>query len=354
LRLAAILALLAPLSPGPGEVELPARAAFYYAWYPEVWVYAGHHVDDFHPTLGFYNSDSRAVADEHIRALEYGKFEVAILSWQGRDRFRETTRVPMLFDRTTALGSDLKWALYYEKEGFGEPSDAEIASDLAYIKSRYTQRPEYARVGGKPVLFVYNADDTSCSVAERYTRLAGADFYLVLKAIPAFDGCPAQPDAWHQYGHVLYTGGERLLFFLALIGAVAGWNAVLFGIFRMTGRASVAAVAGGLVLFSVFVVVGTELRESHLRPPGGQSVGDSYVIAPGFWRADEAEPRLTRDPERFAKNVRDMIASGKPWQLVTAFNEWGEGWAVENAKEWQSPSGFGRYLDILHRDGASP
>jgi hypothetical protein len=55
------------------------------------------------------------------------------------------------------------------------------------------------------------------------------------------------------------------------------------------------------------------------------------VISPGFWRADEAGPRLARDPARFAQNVRDMVAFGKSWQIVTSFNEWGEGTSVERA-----------------------
>jgi hypothetical protein len=47
-----------------------------------------------------------------------------------------------------------------------------------------------------------------------------------------------------------------------------------------------------------------------------------------------------------------MVASHEPWQLVTTFNEWGEGTAVESATEWASPSGYGAYLDALHNDGA--
>jgi hypothetical protein len=47
-----------------------------------------------------------------------------------------------------------------------------------------------------------------------------------------------------------------------------------------------------------------------------------------------------------------MVASHEPLQLVTTFNEWGEGTAVESATEWASPSGYGAYLDALHNDGA--
>ena len=49
-----------------------------------------------------------------------------------------------------------------------------------------------------------------------------------------------------------------------------------------------------------------------------------------------------------------MIASGAPFQLVTTFNEWGEGTAVESAQEWASSSGYGAYLDALHDNGAGP
>jgi hypothetical protein len=44
-----------------------------------------------------------------------------------------------------------------------------------------------------------------------------------------------------------------------------------------------------------------------------------------------------------------MVASNAPWQLVTTFNEWGEGSAVEPASEWASPSGAGIYLDELRQ-----
>lgn len=46
-----------------------------------------------------------------------------------------------------------------------------------------------------------------------------------------------------------------------------------------------------------------------------------------------------------------MVASGAPFQLITTFNEWGEGTSIESASEWASASGFGTYLDILHANG---
>jgi hypothetical protein len=77
----------------------------------------------------------------------------------------------------------------------------------------------------------------------------------------------------------------------------------------------------------------------------------SYSISPGFNKAGEPAPRLARDPARWSRNVRDMIASNARFQLVTTMNEWGEGTSVESAQEWSSPSGHGLYLDTLHADG---
>ena len=48
-----------------------------------------------------------------------------------------------------------------------------------------------------------------------------------------------------------------------------------------------------------------------------------------------------------------MVASNEPWQLVTTFNEWGEGTIVESAQEWATASGYGQYLDALHDNGNS-
>jgi hypothetical protein len=80
-------------------------------------------------------------------------------------------------------------------------------------------------------------------------------------------------------------------------------------------------------------------------------------ISPGFWHAQDADPPggdrpyLARDITRWKQNIRDMLASGAQWQLVTSFNEWGEGTSVESAHQWSSASGQGIYLDALHSDG---
>jgi hypothetical protein len=171
-----------------------------------------------------------------------------------------------------------RWTLYYEPEGSSDPSSTTISADLDYIMAHYAVSPAFLHVNGKPVLFVYGGSET-CSLADRWKAANAGRFYLVLKVFGGYRACANQPDGWHEYG---------------------------------------PAVA-----------------EDH-------QTGYSFTISPGFWRPDEATPRLARDLDRWRANVADMIASGEPWQLVTSWNEWGEGTSVEPANEWGSA-----YLDVL-------
>jgi len=255
------------------SITLPARAAFYYPWFPETWTVNGAHVF-YNPLLGYYDSSAQSVVDSHIKAMDYAKINVAIASWWGKSTHSENTRIPQILSRTQALGSSLKWGFYYEKEGSTNPTVAEIQADLAYIRDTYASNPAFARVGGKPVIFVYNADDTTCEVADRWKQAnQGYNFYIALKVFTGYKTCTSQPDSWHQYAP-------------------------------------------------------SQAADSQ--------AGYSYAISPGFWRADEAAPRLARDLTRWQSNVGSMVASKAPWQLVTTFNEWGEGTATEAAQDWSS------------------
>ena len=88
---------------------------------------------------------------------------------------------------------------------------------------------------------------------------------------------------------------------------------------------------------------------------GAQIRSDLAYIAnryAGFWKYNESSPRLARDLGRWATNVADMVTSREPWQLVTTFNEWGEGTSVEDANDWHdTASGQSQYLDALHNSG---
>ena len=285
---AATSAVQGTVAPPPptAQPSFPIRAAFYYPWFPETWTVNGAHVF-YHPTLGYYSTTDLATEQTQLRAMQYAGINAAISSWWGQTDYTNT-RLKQLMQTTVAMGSPVKWAIYHEGEGQGNPTVSQIASDLAYIRDNLASSSAYLRVGGKFVVFVYNANDTTCDVATRWKQAndqLGDPAYVDLKVFAGYRNCTAQPDSWHQYGP----------------------NA-----------------------------------------PSDEQPGYSYSIAPGFWRADASSPLLARDPSRWQSNVTAMVASHEPWQLVTTFNEWTEGTAVESAQEWASASGYGTYLDALH------
>jgi hypothetical protein len=185
-------------------------------------------------------------------------------------------------------GSTFKWTAYYEPAGNGPQTDAAIDSDLTFLYSDDALDPAWLHVNGKPVLFVYNASGSNCTQIAQWVKVNAGRFYLNMKVFAGYASCSSQPDSWHQYGPDV---------------------------------------------------------------PASPQLPYSYSVSPGFDKYTEAAPRLVRDPTRFAANVKAMIASNAQWQLITTFNEWGEGTAVESSTVWGDV-----YLDILHNNGvyASP
>ena len=190
-----------------------------------------------------------------------------------------------------ATGSlPFRWAVYYEPEGQGDPSVQQIRSDLAYLAAHYGSDPAYLKVDGRMVVFAYADPKDGCAMSDRWAAANTVHAYVVLKVFAGYQDCRRQPDSWHQYA------------------------------------------------------AGTS---------DDPQVAYSYTISPGFNKASEPIVRLERDLLRWTSSIKTMAGSGLPWQLITTFNEWGEGSSIESAVEWQTGSGYGAYLDALHTDGAS-
>jgi hypothetical protein len=183
-----------------------------------------------------------------------------------------------------------RWAIYYENESTGDPTVSQIQSDLTYIKNNYGNDKNYLRVNGKFVVFVYADDLDGCTMADRWKQANTVNAYIILKVFAGFKTCTSQPDSWHQYSPAVASDSQT---------------------------------------------------------------GYSYSISPAFDKYGEAT-RLARDITRWQTDVKNMVSSNAPFELVTTFNEWGEGTAVESATQWTSASGYGDYLDALHYDGNPP
>ncbi len=185
-------------------------------------------------------------------------------------------------------GTSFQWGLYYEKEGFGDPTVSEISGDLSYIQANYASDPNFLKKNGKPVILVYADANDGCGMADRWSQAnaaVGGAFYVVLKVFGGYAKCTSQPDSWHQY---------------------APANAVQ------------------------------------------DFAGRSETITAGYYKKGDAGPLVPRDVAAWSARVAAMVKTNEPLQLITTFNEWGEGTAVESAQEWASDSGYGSYIDALH------
>ena len=192
-------------------------------------------------------------------------------------------RLPLLLDVAAQQGFHI--AAYYEPESLSTPPASSVLSADFDSLHQLTAHPAWLRVSGQPVLFVYNTGrEASCSAVSRLLTASRGRFYLNLKVFEGYRDCPDQPNSWHQY--VPAKGFD-------------------------------------------------------------QQAAYSTTVSPGFFKFDEQAPRLSRDLRRFEADLHRQVASGAPWQLVTSFNEWGEGTAVEPSRQWQSPSGYGIYLDAM-------
>ncbi len=269
----------------------PIRAAFFYPWFPQAWTQQGiFPFTNYHPSLGWYSSSDDATIDQQLSLALQAHLDAFIASWWGQGHHTDAA-FQYILSRGERAGSpyqNMRWAIYYENESQGDPSAATILNDLNYLAAKAFSHPGYLKVNGKPVVFVYADGNDACAMASRWVQAKnafGGNVYLVLKVFVGYLNCASQPDGWHQYSPAV------------------GFD-----------------------------------QQSKL----------SAVASPGFWLKGQSV-RLTRDPVRFESDVKKVVASGAFWQLITTWNEWGEGTSVEPATEWGN-----QYIDVLTRNLPTP
>ena len=280
-----------PDTPAPHQPGFPIRAAFFYPWFPQNWERRSLPNTNYTPALGHYASLDDATIDQQLQLAVGAHLQAFIGSWWGRDHLTDRA-LQYIISRSASAGrpeSDLRWAIYYEAEGQGDPTVDQIVSDMQYLGGTLFLQPTYLRVNGKPVVFAYADAQDGADMADRWAQAKarlGGSVYVVLKVYAGYRSDPNPPDGWHQYAPAV---------------------------------------------------------------PYDDQTPYAVTVSPGFWKIGE-QPRLAREASRFEADVQKMVASGVDWQLVTTWNEWGEGTGVEPTAEFGST-----YLDILCRNlpGAS-
>lgn len=285
---------VAAATPTPGgatptplpSMTFPIRLAYYYPWYPQQWV-TGH---VYTPAWGEYNSSDSRVMESHLTWANYAHLDGFISSWHGPGDNTDYRLQAWLNYTTASAYPNFKWTLIYERESREDPTPEQIAADLSYMDSRLFNHPNWIRVNGKPVIFVYNGGSGGPAYAKRWADAAqifGRDkiYYVLQIAGGGWDwrNDSNQPDSWHQYDPVRYLDAQMPYF----IG-----------------------------------------------------------VAPGFQKPSEA-PRLERRLDYFETALQSMVTANANWQIILTFNEWNEGTLVEPATQFTNLDGSSNPLAYL-------
>lgn len=143
--------------------------AYYYPWYetqePGQWRGGWKRAMRLHleppqlPKAGLYDSSKPEIIGEHISQSLRGGVDFWAVSWWGRgtdsdDNFRNAILKHPSADK-------LRYAVLYEttrllRSRYSRKSDHDkLLNDLAFLREHYFNDPNYLRIDGRPVIFVY-------------------------------------------------------------------------------------------------------------------------------------------------------------------------------------------------------
>ena len=259
----------------------------------------------FDPYNRLYSSKDPTIIKKHLTLMKKAGIDFVISSWWGQNHYSDQA-LDIIFSQVLQTNEnpnkDIKFCLYYEKDGFSDIPKSEIIRDINYIINKYSNSTYYFKINRKPVIFVYNArsgrsKDTPMQNAQKWKEIKDeTDIFLVLKIFPGYEDVSYYADSWHEYA---------------------------------------PAVANGF----------------------GQIGYYSAFISPGFHKFQES-PRLPReDFVRFENGVIALKNANVQFKLIETWNEWGEGTGIEPAQKIKrernngfipSVDSYGtKYIDII-------
>jgi len=247
------------------------------------------------PKYRLYDSWNQKVVQRQMNMIYNASIGFVIWSWWGQTHFTQTSLDKWFNNPNNPEG--LKHCIYYEKEWLDTVSEEEIISDINFLKSKYMSRTRWYKIGGKPVVFVYNTTPTAHSgedpeyqqtLTQKWNSVRQqTGIYTVLKVWSGWESYKSYSNSWHQYGP-------------------------------------------------------STAYQAH-KPY-------SSYISPGWWAAYEDSPRLARNPTTFEANARIMKADGCALHTIQTWNEWTEGTGIEPAKANNTGIEHGTtYVDIIDR-----
>ena len=137
------------------------------------------------PTLGEYDDTRHEVIAQHLQWSRQANIGLWVTSWWGPNLREDTTTRNVILPHAD-LG-DMKVAIHYETAGRVRFGLTGISSDMEHMCDHYFDHPNYYKVNGRPVVFVYvtrkleqdgNLEPTILTMRTSASK-CGHDVYLV-------------------------------------------------------------------------------------------------------------------------------------------------------------------------------
>ena len=351
------------------EEEKDMVGVYYYPWYGGNDFHGGKYLREFLepaqlPMLGEYNDTEARVIEKHFEWSEYAGINLWVSSWWGpNDRTDKTLRNRVMMNPNI---KDLKIALFYEStslmtdrsvDGDGRWQDlSEVANHIQHMATYYWNHPNYYKIDGRPVLFIYltramegrGVLEEAINIMREQATLAGFDIYIVGDHV--FGNPPSTPgqmgvlDAVTNYDVYGSSGGRNVLYATqqgvdTYYANMAGWKSLA----DQVGVKFIPAASPGYN--------DTGVRKEALHQPLSRKLSENYEFGSLFKANIEGAQQLT-DPD-----IRNLF-------MINSWNEWHEDTQIEPVASAPATDtdisgtgvytwgleyeGYGmRYLDIL-------
>jgi hypothetical protein len=131
---------------------------YYYPWYgptahPVSQSLRYHLVPKHYAELGNYDSRSSAVIADHIDMSHAGNIHFWVVSWWGPTSYSNTVFKDHILTHNRA--GELKYVAFYEAKGRLKNDYDNLIPDFDYLADNYFDNPNYMKIDGKPVVFIY-------------------------------------------------------------------------------------------------------------------------------------------------------------------------------------------------------
>ncbi len=295
--------------------------AYYYPWYSNDF-HGGNYLREFltpaqPPALGEYNDRDPATIAQHLAWSREAGVDFWVASWWGENSMEDETLRDHIFPHGDL--DDFKIALFYETTGLTNDftNFTGVGDDITYIAATYFDHPNYLRIDGRPVLFVYltrvlsaQGDlQTFVDAVRTAATTAGHNVYIVGDQV--FGGAPSDGSSF------------------SMLDAVTNYD--VYGSGGVTGYAGQAAVDNYYAAQAQWKTVADSVDVAFIPAvsPGFNDKG----VRPGH---EPLSRRLTSTSE-FGSLFRAMLHGAKPlvesqtgrMLMVTSWNEWHEDTQIE-------------------------